>query len=538
MNREYRNIDELLKRRLPSTSKDHMEWKAARVLDRLRAENEWDQTRADLPATATPAPPASLKWRQFALVSVAASVLLLVLIVAPRKDAFAVVESVGGNLSAIHDGDKRALRGGEHVAANESIRSGGGAASAIRLADGSRIEMRSDSELSVQDGADGPRILLNEGDIIVSASRERAGNLYVQTRDVTVAVRGTTFLVNAEEDGSRVAVIEGEAHVQQGPALKKLLPGEQIATGLSAEPVSVAQQISWSRHAPTHLELLERHVETLRRTEASVTSPPSQAAQTPSFEVASIRRNNDPTCRQFLCGITTQPRSGRLIIQNQNLLSIIKTAYGVRPEIILGGPDWRDKDKFDIEAKAERPVSDEAALFVMLRSLLAERFKLVIHREMREMPMYTLVVGKNSSKLQKAREDGPAISLRAPAGGGGRGGCGATGNGNVGSLQRLGDAVTYAAGVRQFAGRASMPQLANFLSMFMGCRPVLDKTDLPGAFDLRVEWTVSPQELFFPGDPDPAMISALADQVGIKLEIEKALGEVLVVDSAQPPTEN
>ena len=538
MNREYRNIDELLKRRLPSTSKDHMEWNTARVLDRLRSEIQWDQDRSDLPDTATPAPSASLKWRRFALVSVVASVLLLLLIVAPRKDAFAVVESVGGDLSSVHDGDKRTLRAGEHVAANESIRSGGGAASAIRLADGSRIEMRSDSELSVQDGADGPRILLNEGDIIVSASRERAGDLYVQTRDVTVAVRGTTFLVNAEEDGSRVAVIEGEARVQQGPALKKLLPGEQMATGLSAETVSVAQQISWSRHAPTHLALLERYVETLRRTEASFTSPPSQAAQTPSFEVASIRRNNDPTCRQFLCGITTQPRSGRLIIQNQTLVSIIKTAYGVRPEIILGGPDWRDKDKFDIEAKAERPVSDEAALFVMLRSLLAERFKLLIHREKREMPLYTLVVGKNSSKLQKAREDDPAVSLRAPAGGGGQGGCAATGIGNVGSLQRLGDAVAYAAGVRQFAGRASMSQLANFLSMFVGCRPVLDKTILPGVFDLRVEWTVSPQELLFPGDPDPAMISALADQVGIKLEIEKGLGEVLVIDSAQPPTEN
>src|SRR6185503_2826125 len=133
-----------------------------------------------------------------------------------------------------------------------------------------------------------------------------------------------------------------------------------------------------------HLALLERQVETLRRAEASSTSPPPQAAQSPSFEVASIRRNNDPACRQFLCGITTQPRSGRLIIQNQTLLSIIKTAYGVRPEIILGGPDWRDKDKFDIEAKAERPVSDEAALFVMLRSLLAQRFKLVTKREMRE----------------------------------------------------------------------------------------------------------------------------------------------------------
>src|SRR4029434_5451696 len=98
---------------------------AARVLHRLRSEKEWDQDRS--PVIARPLLSASLKWRRFAFVSAVASVLLLVLVVATRNDVFAVVESIGGNLYAVHDGDKRRLRGGEHVAANESIRSGGGA---------------------------------------------------------------------------------------------------------------------------------------------------------------------------------------------------------------------------------------------------------------------------------------------------------------------------------------------------------------------------------------------------------------------------
>ena len=84
------------------------------------------------------------------------------------------------------------------------------------LVDGSRVEMRPGTELSFERAGDGLRILLKHGGIIVNAAKQRSGHLYVETKDVTVSVIGTVFLVNAGENGSRVAVIEGEVRVQQG----------------------------------------------------------------------------------------------------------------------------------------------------------------------------------------------------------------------------------------------------------------------------------------------------------------------------------
>ena len=74
------------------------------------------------------------------------------------------------------------------------------------------------------------------------------------------------------------------------------------------------------------------------------------------------------------------------------------TAYGVRIEDISGGPAWRDKDRLNIEAKAAGPVANEQTLFLMLRSLLAGRFKRTVHRETKEIPAYDLVLGRNGLK--------------------------------------------------------------------------------------------------------------------------------------------
>jgi uncharacterized protein (TIGR03435 family) len=538
MTYKRRNIEEFLRQHIRSARKEEMESDAARVLDRLRSENEWDSDRPVRESSVDPIPAPSRKWRRLASLPVAATVIILLLIaIGSRRDAFAVVESVDGVLFKVVDGRDQSIHPGERIAARETIRSDGAAGSTIVMADGSHLEMRSKSKLSLEKADDGVRIRLSEGGVIINAASHRNGPLYVDTKDVSVSVFGTVFFVNVEEEGSRVVVIEGEVHVQQGTSLKKLLQGEQVSTGRSVETIPVAEEISWSRHAPTHLALLQQELASPPVSPSSTQSAP-QLTPTPSFEAASIKRNNDPTCRQFLCGITTQPRSGRLIIQNQTLLSIVRTAYGVRADDIVGGPSWRDKDKFDIEAKAEGPVA-EATLFVMLRSLLADRFKLMIRHETREMPMYTLRLSKNGPKLQKVADGNDAQLPARVSGGGGRGGCGAMAIGSVGSLQQLGDAVSYAAGIRQFAGRASIPQLANFLTALVGCRPVLDRTDLPGVFDMRAEWMLSPRnEFYVPGVPDPAMGSALEDQLGLKLEMQKGLGEVLVIDSVEQPSEN
>src|SRR3954467_11956679 len=120
----------------------------------------------------------------------------------------------------------------------------------------------------------------------------------------------------------------------------------------------------------------------------------AQEPKPPAFDVASIKPAADPTSFSFSM---VQP-GGRYIGQNMPLRLLIKTAYGVHDSQIIGGPSWIDSDHWDINAKAEgykgttTTFRDEARL--MVRPLLADRFKLVLHHEQRELPVYALVVAK------------------------------------------------------------------------------------------------------------------------------------------------
>src|SRR6185503_9194065 len=103
------------------------------------------------------------------------------------------------------------------------------------LADGSRIELLAGAEASVENVPDGLIVRLNSGDMMVFAAKQAVGrHLYVETRDLKVAVVGTVFLVNANDKGSHVAVVEGEVRVQQGAVEKSLRPGEQLASNPKA----------------------------------------------------------------------------------------------------------------------------------------------------------------------------------------------------------------------------------------------------------------------------------------------------------------
>jgi len=105
---------------------------------------------------------------------------------------------------------------------------------------------------------DGIRLFLPEGSVIVTASEQGAGHLYVETRDCTVSVAGTIFLVKAAKEGSRVAVIQGEVRVEQRGGVQEMSPGQELTTAPALAPVPVTEEISWSRSAPAHLALLEQ----------------------------------------------------------------------------------------------------------------------------------------------------------------------------------------------------------------------------------------------------------------------------------------
>src|SRR5260370_17705685 len=123
-----------------------------------------------------------------------------------------------------------------------------------------------------------------------------------------------------------------------------------------------------------------------------------QPATAPRFEVASVK----PTAADQWNGSSGgHSGTGRLTMTNVTLKRCITGAYGVGTNQIQGGPDWLDSDRYEIVAKADQPVGD-GILMTMLQTLLAERFKLAIHRETRQIQAFVLEVAKNGPKLESA----------------------------------------------------------------------------------------------------------------------------------------
>jgi uncharacterized protein (TIGR03435 family) len=263
----------------------------------------------------------------------------------------------------------------------------------------------------------------------------------------------------------------------------------------------------------------------------------------PSFEVASVKKNTSGDSR---IRMQTQP-GGRFIVTNSPLKYFIAAAFGmVDPESligdrILGGPEWIDSERYDINAKASTafqpsPDGPDRNLLVMMRSLLEERFKLVLHRETRELPVYHLVVAKADGtlgpKLRESPVDCDAI-IAAVRGGaplpprqpGEPPPCGLMGG-----------------PARTIAGGATMTQLATNLSVLTE-RIVIDKTGLAGRFKFELAWTPDrmPTDAPPPGippiDPNgPSIFTALQEQLGLKLEPARGQVDVLVIDSVEHAT--
>jgi uncharacterized protein (TIGR03435 family) len=280
----------------------------------------------------------------------------------------------------------------------------------------------------------------------------------------------------------------------------------------------------------------------------TVLHPLSVGAQAPSFEVASVKRNNSGDGN-----VSRGMQPGGMTFVNAPLRQLIIAAYGVQPFQIIGGPAWMTSDRFDIAAKAEGTPPPEQ-MNLMLRSLLADRFKLVARMEKREMPTYSLV---------KAREDGrlgpglkPASVDCGPAGRG-RGGPPAPPPGPPPGAGRAGQAISLGGGCRVMIapGRVMssgqpIAQLATLLGNQLG-RPVIDQTGLTGGYDFELSFmpdagrggaaaTPPPGAPPLPPiDPDaPSLFTALQEQLGLKLEADRGPVDVVVIDSVQPPTED
>jgi uncharacterized protein (TIGR03435 family) len=255
-----------------------------------------------------------------------------------------------------------------------------------------------------------------------------------------------------------------------------------------------------------------------------------------SFEVASIKP------------VTTRGITNRITVEGGRLNAPIATAAGLvrwayRPPApgpafyneyqIVGAPDWFDRDRFAVEAKAEtgsRVVTTEE-IQEMLRSLLEDRFRLKVHRETRELPMYDLVLAKGGLKMKLSEDQTPPDP--APRGRRGTAAGPVRGRtdikvaeaGNVFSVTMAGTAV-------------SMPVFINTLQEGMD-RPIVDKTGIEGLYDFKVTFTIPPGPNGTPADADiyVSMLSVL-QELGLKVESTKAPNSVLVIDRIEKPTEN
>jgi uncharacterized protein (TIGR03435 family) len=235
-----------------------------------------------------------------------------------------------------------------------------------------------------------------------------------------------------------------------------------------------------------------------------------QPAATREFEVATIKPAQPPPGRGFLAGlredVKTEP--SRLIMSNVTLTTAIRWAYklGVYE---IAAPDWAGEQRYDIGATASGAVSEDQ-LRVMLQALLADRFKVVVHRQTRDVSGYALVQGKKLKLTQ------------AEAGVGGEG------------------SMTGAALV--FEGhRMPLSRLADILASALKI-PVRDMTGLEGYYDFKIDmrpYLASRQPSDGPLDLASIAMVAIDEQLGLKLESRKLPVDMLIVDSAErKPSDN
>jgi uncharacterized protein (TIGR03435 family) len=261
---------------------------------------------------------------------------------------------------------------------------------------------------------------------------------------------------------------------------------------------------------------------------------PAIRAQRPSFEAASIKRNVSGSDNAF---VRAQP-GGRLSVGNNSLWNIIRNAYRLQGFQIVGGPDWITTERWDIVAKGEGDPAPPQ-LLVMLQNLLADRFKLVVRREMRDSPIYALILarpdGRLGPQLHASSTDCAALMEAARASGNTRLPAPAGGGPVCGTRTNRGIMETSA---------TTMADLARNLSGIAG-RSIVDKTGLTGNFDLKLTWTPETPA----GPPGAAsggpaaedtvsLFTAIQEQLGLKLDAQRGPVDVLVIDSAERPVED
>lgn len=245
---------------------------------------------------------------------------------------------------------------------------------------------------------------------------------------------------------------------------------------------------------------------------------------TPTLEVASIRQNINPNPRWKMSFTADGVHA-----TDVTLLWALREAYGVSDsDLWSGGPAWLDKARFDIEAKydvSQFPNLTREQRQTMLQQLLADRFKLIVHHEPKEFPLYALVVAKGGPKVEETKQEDlrkdPAYGVMCMVKESRRGAIGMSG--------------------------CTMTQFANNLGGLgrndLG-RKVVDQTGLTGHYTLALNWAPeaatnpSATEPNAPESSGPSIFTAIKEQLGLELKAIKGPLDTIVIDYAEMPSEN
>ena len=255
------------------------------------------------------------------------------------------------------------------------------------------------------------------------------------------------------------------------------------------------------------------------------------------FAVASIKPAFPG--EHFMFGVRPMP-GGRINATNVTLKLLIEIAYGLEDFQLIGGQGWIEAARYNIEAKPDSPVGPNEWK-EMLKNLLADRFQLAFHRETKELPVYALLLAKKDGKPGPGRvesKEGGCVERdpSKPLGPPGPGQPPFWGNVLGGASQLT-------------ATAAILGDIAPMLSRAVG-RKVIDKTGLTGKYDITLKYTPDENQrprMAAPGvppppgpaeAPGPSLFTALQEQLGLKLEPQKAPVEIFVIDRAEKPLEN
>jgi len=265
--------------------------------------------------------------------------------------------------------------------------------------------------------------------------------------------------------------------------------------------------------------------------QAAATSPPTPdaLAPLPVFDVSSVKPNKSGEGGTMFMFIPDGIR-----ITGTPIQMLLRQAFGVEDDRILGAPGWVKSNRYDIEAKVEAADAPKLKLLKfdqrrqMLQPLLVDRFNLKFHHETRVLPVYALVVAKGGLKMKASKPD--ATGPDAP---------------------RTRHMLMFTGRGHLESTASTVESLLHILTQETG-RTVLDKTGLTGNYDYILQWTPDDAPLTSAGnaeagppknesattDSGPSIFTALEEQLGLKLESQKGPVDVIVIDRINEPSEN